>query len=732
MLAHLAFAFLTANVAPSSEQGARPAASVSIVAAYARLARSYENADEPALRALLAADFDFVFVPGTNESLSQYIADWKENKQALPGLGVSISVVRLRVHAGTADAEILLTRSDSRSIHALVDVQREEDRWELRNGTWALVKAQTISDATSLDGAIVSHDGPATIHTMSQRGAIVAQLKELAWRIETSLPDASQRDFLPLYNAIGSARIVAMGEGTHGTSEFFSLKNRIFRFLVEKMGFTVLAMETSWNSGLAIDRFVTSGQGSARAALASAFPVWNNQEVLDLIEWMRAYNITRGNRAALRFVGIDMQDNPFFLRDTLLTFVRATRPADLDLTSQRLACLKLVAPTTAACVSGIAAVERMVANQVRITTTLSRDQVLQAEHAATVALEIAQVFSSPDQLEQSNARDGAMARNVQWVATTEFPRSRIAVWAHDGHVMTSSTYGMIPMGTYLRRRYGASYYVIGLAFDGGSVKATGAIPPVTVSPDPPEAVGGILRSPGESLFGLNLRPISPQTPLGAYISSEQPMRTLGAITSSVDLNPSQTYGYVNLKQSFDTLIFLKTMHPAHALEAPTAVTRSLAVPQGAGGVAWPTKWSLLSFGSVGYSAGGNAPSVAYPNGLLWLASSGAGGNAMTGGTIPVVHYLGRRVQLTGDLQVSNAFGGAGAWLRVDGSNGKPISFGTMSDRMLQGTTAWNPFSIKFDVPRDARDIAFGLWLYGPGSLWATNLKLEIIGGGSKS
>jgi erythromycin esterase len=708
-VAPLAFVFLTASVAPSSGQSTGPAASGSIVAAYARLARAYENADEPALRALVAPDFDFVFVPGTNENLSQYVADWKESKQALPGLDVSIRVLRLTVHAGTADAEILLTGNDSRSIHALVDVRREDDRWEFRNGAWALATARTISDTVSLDGAIVSNDGPATILTMSRRGAISAQLKALAWRIDTPVPGGSQRDFMPLYDAIGPARIVAMGEGTHGTSEFFSLKDRIFRFLVERMGFTVLAMETSWNSGLAIDRFVTTGQGSARDALASAFPVWNNREVLDLIEWMRAYNLTRGNRPALRFVGIDMQDNPFILRDILLKFVKATRPADLDLTDQRLACLKLVAPTPAACLSGIAAVEKMVANEARITT-LSHDQALQAQHAATIAVEIAQVFSSPDKLEQSNARDAAMARNVHWLATTEFPRSRIAVWAHDGHVMASSTYGMIPMGTYLRRRYRASYYVIGFAFDGGSVKATGTSPPVTVTPDPTQAVGGILRLAGEPLFGLNLRSISAQTPLSAYISSEQPMRTLGAITSSVDLNPSQTYGYVNLKQSFDTLIFLEAMHPAHALEARAAITRSLDVPLGAGGVTWPTKWSLLSFGSVGYSAGGDAPSAAYPNGLLWLASTAAGGNGMTGGTIPVARYLGRRVQISGDLQVFDAYGGAGAWLRVDGPDGKPVSFGTMSDGMLQGTTAWSRFRIKVDVPRDARDIAFGLWL----------------------
>lgn len=721
MLAHLAFAFLAASVGPSPGQSAGPA-SVSIVAAYARLAHAYENADEQALRALVAADFDFIFIPGTNENLSQYIADWKESKQALPGLGVSIRVLRLTVHSGRADAEILLTGTDSRSIHSLVDVRREDDRWEFRNGTWALTKARTISETVSFDGAIVSNDGPATIITMSRRDAISAQLKGLAWRIDTPVPGGSQRDFMPLYDAIGPARIVAMGEGTHGTSEFFSLKDRIFRFLVERMGFTVLAMETSWNSGLAIDRFVTTGQGTARAALASAFPVWNNQEVLDLIEWMRAYNLTRGNRPALRFVGIDMQDNPFALRDTLLKFVKATRPADLDLAEERLACLKFVAPTTAACLSGITAVERMVANEARITT-LPRDQILQAQHAAAVALEIAQVFSTPDQPEESNARDAAMARNVQWFATTEFPRSRIAVWAHDGHVMTSSTYGMIPMGTYLRRRYGTSYYVIGFAFDGGSVRATGNNSPVTVTPDPPQAVGGILRLTGEPLFGLNLRPISAQTALGAYISSEQAMRTLGAITSSVDLNPSQTYGYVNLKQSFDTLIFVETMHPAHALKGRAVVTRSLVVPPGAGGVTWPTRWLLASVDPAGYSAGGDAPSATYPMGLLWLSSTTGTGNAGTSGTIPVARYRGRRVQLSGDLQVSDVYEGAGAWLRVDGPHGKPVAFDATSDRMLEGTTTWRPFSIKLDIPQDARDIAFGLWLYGSGRLWATNLKL---------
>jgi erythromycin esterase len=104
--------------------------------------------------------------------------------------------------------------------------------------------------------------------------------------------------------------LVGLGEATHGTSEVFSLKDRIYRMLVERMGFTVFAMEMPWLSGRAIDTYVTTGQGNARAILAGSFAVWNNQEVLDLIEWMRAYDAAPGSHARLRFVGIDIEDNP--------------------------------------------------------------------------------------------------------------------------------------------------------------------------------------------------------------------------------------------------------------------------------------------------------------------------------------------------------------------------------------------------------------------------------------
>ncbi len=122
------------------------------------------------------------------------------------------------------------------------------------------------------------------------------------------------------------------------------------------------------------------------------------------------------------------------------------------------------------------------------------------------------------------------------------------------------------------------------------------------------------------------------------------MRTLGAFSNASDLNPSQTYGYVNLKNSFDTLIFVETMHPAHSFQVGrAAAVRPVTVPSGAGGVSWPTKWFVAGSDPADYSVGGDAPGATYPAGLLWLSSVSSTGYGVTAGTIPVARYLGKRI-----------------------------------------------------------------------------------------
>ena len=204
MTAYVLSALLATTAAPSATEA--------IPAAYVQLAHAYQTADETVLRALLSSDFEYFLVFGPSENLAQYIADWNETKKSSPSLRVDVRITRLAATAASADAEILLTQTSGSPPHAIVDTQRERDRWKLRSGTWTLVSAQTLTDTVAIGDKIVSDDGPFTPLTASQRAAVVAQLKELAWPIETAVPGRGSEDLDPLYDAIGSARIVGMAK----------------------------------------------------------------------------------------------------------------------------------------------------------------------------------------------------------------------------------------------------------------------------------------------------------------------------------------------------------------------------------------------------------------------------------------------------------------------------------------------------------------------------------------
>src|SRR5262245_44509109 len=76
----------------------------------------------------------------------------------------------------------------------------------------------------------------------------------------------------------GQARIVAIGEATHGSHEFFAFKARAFEFLVRECGFTDFAMETDWATALATDAWVEHGTGDLELALRGLAGLWRTEE----------------------------------------------------------------------------------------------------------------------------------------------------------------------------------------------------------------------------------------------------------------------------------------------------------------------------------------------------------------------------------------------------------------------------------------------------------------------
>ena len=136
---------------------------------------------------------------------------------------------------------------------------------------------------------------------------IVDWLKDRAVILKSIIPQEDQKDLVPLKEIIGSSQVVGLGEATHGNKEFFQMKHRLIKFLVEEMGFDTVVMECPEEKAKNIDRYIKSGEKSQNGVLNDlTYEVWRTQEILDLINWLREFNGKSDRKVS--FVGCDVND----------------------------------------------------------------------------------------------------------------------------------------------------------------------------------------------------------------------------------------------------------------------------------------------------------------------------------------------------------------------------------------------------------------------------------------
>lgn len=141
-----------------------------------------------------------------------------------------------------------------------------------------------------------------------QVAAQAAWVKRHAIPIKTAQAGSGFEDMMPLKAMIGDARIVSLGEPTHGTREAFQFKHRMLEFLVEHMGFTIFSIEANMPEACALTKYIQTGEGDPRELISGMyFWTWNTDEVFQMVEWMRAWNAAHKDRTPLQFTGFDMQ-----------------------------------------------------------------------------------------------------------------------------------------------------------------------------------------------------------------------------------------------------------------------------------------------------------------------------------------------------------------------------------------------------------------------------------------
>jgi len=447
------------------------------------------------------------------------------------------------------------------------------------------------SSACSDAEAPTGPDGPAD--SVSVPAAATAWLQGEVVPFTTADPTGDLSDLAFLRDLVGDARVVSLGEGTHGTREFFQMKHRILRYLVEEMGFDAFAIEATWPEANRIDDYVRTGVGDPASLLSGLyFWTWDTESVLDMILWMRERNAAG---TPVGFYGFDMQ-YPGMAIANVERYVDRVLPDATAEVGARLACLAKdangpdgssqqrytdeSAAYQDACRADLALVHAMLASrQDELSAIDGEEAFARALRSARILVQYAEAVRG------AGTRDAFMAENALWLLDRLGPDGRIVLWAHNGHVSMSGG----SMGRYLREALGDDLVTLGFAFGGGSFNAvlsTGSgyagLRAHTVHDVPVGSYESYFRSAQVPRFVLDLRGRSTSSPEEAWLQGPRPFRAVGAV-----FDPDRPFSYfydAELPLDFSAVVWFESTQASRILpyEPPATFYPS---PFGAGGMA---------------------------------------------------------------------------------------------------------------------------------------------------
>ncbi len=385
----------------------------------------------------------------------------------------------------------------------------------------------------------------------------VSWLKAHAIPFDTAELNKPLTDLNFLKSVIGDARIVALGEATHGTHEFFQMKHRMLEFLVEEMGFTTFAMEAGYSQVDLINAYIQTGDGDPALLLKGLnYWVWDTQEVLDMIQWMRSYNADPAHAGKINFYGFDMQFEQL-ARGHVTQFIQNV---DFQAALQVKDDYSCYPQLSDACMKKLQdVVDLMTGHRTDYIAVSSKAEFEKALHSARIVIQYMVISSKSI---YSDLRDQFMAENVEWIVDQAGPDGKVAIWAHNGHVwMLDGSYP--PMGYYLHQQYGDQMVVFGFLFYQGSFHAYGlgkqsVIQTFEIAAPPAGSYETIFHATGLPRLFLDMRAAQPNSSDQDWLFTPHSSTQVGSV---YDPN-NPPYFTVSLANLFDVVIYFENTSPS--------------------------------------------------------------------------------------------------------------------------------------------------------------------------
>jgi len=379
-------------------------------------------------------------------------------------------------------------------------------------------------------------------------------------------------DLEPLGRMIGKARLVAVGEATHGTREFSQMKHRVLEYLVSKLGFSVFMMEAGFGEAAALDEYVVSGVGEPRSALRTAvYGIWYTEELLAMVEWMRAWNSDPAHTTKLRVYGIDVQA-PTRALSAVLRYLERVDPPTAAGARDRFAVMseglggsdyrRMPAASRTALHDGVRdLLARFDAERAAWTKATTPREWRIARKSVDVLRQNLAILAPPSGELAGDQRDKGMAENAAWVLDQAEPGARAMLWAHNSHIARCGYDGTISVGERLAAQLRRDYLAFGFVWNQGGFGAIEYGGPWAhqVGPEAPGGLGATFAQLGMPQAAIDLR-TAPRG-VASWLAAPHRMRNIGALFTSEDHMDEVTH----LSACFDAVLFVDRTSAARRL-----------------------------------------------------------------------------------------------------------------------------------------------------------------------
>jgi erythromycin esterase-like protein len=306
-----------------------------------------------------------------------------------------------------------------------------------------------------------------------------------------ALPPIENPAFGARFDRFGSARVVLVGEATHGTSEFYRARAELTRRLITQHGFNIVAVEADWPDAAAVDRYVRERPRVERAEPVFArFPtwMWRNLEVEEFVHWLHAFNRERPARERVEFRGLDIYSLGASI-SAVLAYLDQADPAAAADARRRYGCLtpwqdepatygRDVLRGDPGCESAVIAQLRELLDRRLGGLAGDGEEFFEATQNARLVRSAESYYRVMyhGARESWNLRDQHMFETLERLLERRGPGAKAVVWAHNSHIGDASVTemgqrGEINIGLLSRRRWPGQTALIGQGTDRGTVVA---------------------------------------------------------------------------------------------------------------------------------------------------------------------------------------------------------------------------------------------------------------------